>query len=471
MQQQFWSLRRFVGTDPRTQATWLPTRLIPITGQKLSYNVCNMRLIKIVQMKKDCASWGMAIRIARTIALVAVMLIATLAQAQAGDSLRSLYDQNRFFELRDAVRNQNAPPLYLGAVASAFNDSKSAEKYLGRAIRQEPGSDNAFEAHGQLANLYARLGRNREVVQQLDQMLAIKPNSSDVQNMRPLFAAFSRYPELSVGKKHETKVSGATVNKEWLTIPAVVHGKAVNWIVDSGANFSVISESEAQMLGLSIGSEKAVVHDANGGSATVRTAVVDRLSIGEMEIRNVPFMVIPDSQPPMSDLPPGKRAILGFTLLSALKAISWTSDGIFEIGFHSGPNENKQTNLWFDGLSPVTRVRFQDRGLDFALDTGNGAGTQLWSRFSEDYASLLKEHGMKSTRSVTQMGGLQEREIVSLLELDLQVGGFDTVLKPAQVFAKPVGNDSRYGLLGLDLLVQAHKVRIDFRSMTISLFQ
>ncbi|MGD1106864.1 MAG: aspartyl protease family protein [Terracidiphilus sp.] len=411
----------------------------------------------------------MATRITRTIALIPVLLIAALANAQTGDSLRSLYDQHRYFELRDAIKDQNAPPLYLGAVASAFNDTKRAEKYLNRVIKLEPASDDAYEAHGQLAYLYARLGRNREVVQQFDRMLAMRPNSPDVQNMRPLFAGFSRYPDQSLGKKHSTKVSGATVSKDGLTIPVSIHGKALHWGVDTGANISVISEAEAQMLGLSISDEKAKFNDNNGGSVMVRTTVVDRLSIGEVEVRNVPFTVIPDSQPPFNDMPPGTRAILGFTFLSALKAISWTSDGIFEIGFNSGPNENKQADIWFDELSPVTRVRFQNRDLDFVFDTGNGAETQLWSRFSTDYASLLKDHGTKSTRKVTQMGGSQERDIVSLPELELQVGGFDTVLKPAEVFSKPVGNDSRYGLLGMDLLAQARKVKVDFRSMTVRL--
>jgi clan AA aspartic protease (TIGR02281 family) len=411
----------------------------------------------------------MAVRIARTIALIPVLLIAVLANAQAGDTLQSLYNQHRYFELRDAIKGRNAPPLYVGAVAAAFNDTKRAEKFLNRVIRQKPDSDDAYEAHGQLAYLYARLGRNREVVQQFDRMLAIKPNSLDVQNMRPLFTGFSRYPDQSLGKKHSTKVSGATVSREWLTIPVSIHGKALDWVVDTGANMSAISEAEARMLGLPIGGEQADFHDANGGSATMRTTVVDNLRIGEVEIRNVPFTVMSDSQPPFNDMQPGTRAILGFTFLSALKAISWTSDGTFEIGFKSGASENKKTNLWLDGLSPVTRVRFENEDLDFAFDTGDGAGTQLWSRFSEDYASLLKDHGTKSTRKVTQMGGSQVRDIVSLPELQLQVGGFETVLKPAEVFSKPVGNDSRYGLLGMDLLVQAREVRVDFRSMTVEL--
>jgi hypothetical protein len=160
-----------------------------------------MPLMKMVQVNRNCASWGLATWTTRSIALFAVLFVAALTHAQAGYSLRSLYDQHCYFELRDAIKDQNAPPLYLGTV--------------------------------------------------------------------------------------------------------------------------------------------------------------------------------PDSQPPMNDLPPGNRAILGFTFLSALKTIGWTSDGVFEIGFHSGLNENKQTNLWFDGLTPVTRVRFQNRDLDFVFDTGDGAGTQL----------------------------------------------------------------------------------------------
>jgi tetratricopeptide (TPR) repeat protein len=392
-----------------------------------------------------------------------------VVSAQDSGSLQSLYDQHRWFELRDAIKDQKAPPLYLGAVATAFNDTKSAERYLNRIIKLDPKSENAYEAYGLLANLYTRLGRNHEVVQQLDRMLAIKPNSPDVHNMRPLFAGFSRYPDLSFGKKHSSKVSGGTVSKEWLTIPVSIHGKSLNWGIDSGMNISTISESEARMLGLSIGDEKVQVNDTNGGNVTIRTTVVDRLSIGKMEIRNVPFMVIPDSQPPYNDMAPGTRGILGFTFLYALKTISWTSDGIFEIGLPSASKESGQANLWFDGLSPVTRVRFQNRDLDFALDTGDGEVTQLWSRFSKDYAALLKEQGTKSTRKVTEMGGSQERDIIALPELQLRVGGFDTVLKPAQVFSKPVGNDSRYGLLGLDLLTQARKVRVDFRSMSVQL--
>ena len=39
------------------------------------------------------------------------------------------------------------------------------------------------------------------------------------------------------------------------------------------------------------------------------------------------------------------------------------------------------------------------------------------------------------------------------------------MLRPAQLFAKPVGNDYEHGLLGMDVYSQAREIVIDFRKM------
>ena len=75
----------------------------------------------------------------------ALILVAVAAVADQTD-LKSLYDEHRWFELRDAIQSQNAPPLYKGAVASAFNDTKAAEKYFNEVIRLSPISATAGDA-------------------------------------------------------------------------------------------------------------------------------------------------------------------------------------------------------------------------------------------------------------------------------------------------------------------------------------
>jgi hypothetical protein len=62
--------------------------------------------------------------------LVAMLVFSALATASGKSELKLLYDQHRWFDLREAMKRneQNVPELYLGAVASAFNNREDAEK-------------------------------------------------------------------------------------------------------------------------------------------------------------------------------------------------------------------------------------------------------------------------------------------------------------------------------------------------------
>ena len=91
----------------------------------------------------------------------------------------------------------------------------------------------------------------------------------------------------------------------------------------------------------------------------------------------------------MDGVPPGNRGLVGFPVALALQAIGWKSDGTFEIGFSTHNPPDTVGNLFFDGLNPVTRVKFAGRELDFIPDTGNQAGTELWHRFANDFPGLV----------------------------------------------------------------------------------
>ena len=382
-----------------------------------------------------------------------------------------MYDAHRWFDLRDAVRGKNVPPLYLGAVAAAFNNVEDAEKYLNRAIRHASTPEEANEAREVLANLYMLHGRRREAVRQFDEILRAKPGRPDVQNARAILSALGRNQDQSIVYRHRASF-GCMVSDRGFIMPLSINGKTVNWSLDTGFNFtSSASESEARMLGLTIQDASALAEDLAGGSIGVRTATAERLVIGGMEIRNVPMLVFPDSQPPWNSLPPGKRGAVGLPIAIALQTLRWTANGRCEssIPTKTKRNGSGEMNLCFDGLTPLTRVQFGDKLLDFILDTGNQAGTQLWARFAEDFAALVREGGSKGTKRITQIGGGNDREIVILPEVRFRVGGLETALRPANIFSKPVGNDLQHGNLGLDVLTQANEVSIDFRSMSIAL--
>jgi hypothetical protein len=114
----------------------------------------------------------------------------------------------------------------------------------------------------------------------------------------------------------------------------------------------------------------------------------------------------------------------------------------------------------------VIRAQFNGAPLELVLDTGNQGGTQLWERFARDFPRVVSERH-KSTKSVEQIGGSAERQIIVLQRIGLRISGFDGMLQPANVFSKPVGNDFQHGNLGLDVLSQAAEVSIDFRTMSV----
>jgi len=220
------------------------------------------------------------------------------------------------------------------------------------------------------------------------------------------------------------------------------------------------------VAGLAVHSASARANDGAGGSTTVRTTVAERLVIGGTEIRNVPMLVFPDSQPPWNDLEQGAKGIIGLPVALALGTIHWTSSGSCRTGPSSVGRAGDTGNLVFDGTTPLTRVNVAGRSLEFALDTGNVAGSQLWERFGRDFPMLLEHEGRGS---VEPIGGSTDRDVVVLSRVQLQVGGFDTLLEPANVFSRPVGDDRLYGNLGTDLLSQASAVTIDFERMALTL--
>lgn len=384
--------------------------------------------------------------------------------------LKSFYERHLWFELRQALARTKQPPdLYLGASAAAFNDLPQAEKSLHQVITQSPDSDSASDAHEFLGYIYARSGRYRDTVQQLDAMLKSQPDRADVQNVRAIFKFFSRHADQSIENLQPTPAHGS-VGKDGAMFPASVRGKTVHWALDTDLNLSAMSEAEAQWLGVPVDDFSAQAGDANGGTTKARTAVVDEIVIGGLRVKNVAFLILPDSQPPMSDAAQGQRGLIGLPVALALRAITWKSNGDFVLGHSADQTSPAEPNLCLDGLSPVTRVECEGKPTDFIFDTGNQAGTELWSRFATDFATVTAR-GKKGTMIETEIGGSTEREVIRLPELRLRVGGFDVLLESPPILSKPVGDDFHHGLLGMDALSQAREVRINFQAMTVQLLR
>ena len=405
-------------------------------------------------------------RFLNTAAAIVGFWSAAAAQSPDHTFLRQIYERHSWFELRDAVAGKTVPPLYSGAIASAFNRSADAERHLHRAVREASSADAATDAREALVNLYMRIGRSSDMIRVLDEALAAAPSRADFRNALQAFAAFRRLPD-QTARLGSSRPFSCAVRPDGVYLPAVVNGKPVEWLFDSAFSHSALTESEARMLGISVPGGTATAEDFAGGTTSVRTAMAERIGIADAELRNVPVLVFPDSQPPWNEHAPGKRGTIGLPVILALRSIRWTREQTCQVGFSPGRAAPRQVNLAFDGVTPVTRVHVSGKPIELVLDSGNQAGTQLWERFAREFPDVAVQ-GRKSSRRVSQIGGSVEREILAVPRILLRIGDFDGVLEPANIFSKPVGNDFQHGNLGVDVLSQAAEVSIDFQAMSLT---
>jgi predicted aspartyl protease len=402
--------------------------------------------------------------------LVACLMVLALTQTcLAADNdrpdLKSFYDAHRWFELRDSVAEGTAPVFYQGAVACAFNDLHRCEKKLAPVIKSFPQSDDAIEAHRLLASAYMRQGKYREAFAQVTALLALRPGDSDARDDLPLLAALREFPDQEAVRRRST-----TLRLQDAGLPISINGVQATYWFDTGADVSVLSESEAKHFGLRVLAVPIKVGGVTGAQADSRVAVADELSIGSNRLRHVAFLVFSDDQPPFNQSPPGSRGLVGIPVLLALQRFVWGADRKFEIGSKSSIQSAPHADLCFDGHHPVAQIQFENRSLALTLDTG-ATNTDLYPPFAAAFPDLIRTAAKTDSYKTEGVGGAKNMDAATLSSLHFSIGGFPVVLSPAAVLLTHTTETSKffYGNLGIDLLQQAHKTAFDFKAMTLSL--
>jgi predicted aspartyl protease len=384
-------------------------------------------------------------------------------------SLQSLFRQHCWFELRAAGKAGRLPLFYKGAVEANFNEVELAENDLHDFIKAHPHSAEAYQAHQLLADLYVRTGKYQSVVNEAKEMLALRPSDKDVADTLSLFAPLESVPDQGITQAAASTVT-ASLEDGNVYLPVTVNGVSANYVADSGANLSTISQSEATRLQLEILTTDAKLQGITGQKINFSLAVAHEIRLGTATLKNVVFIVVADTQEPFVELPAGKRAILGLPVLLALKTISWKPDGEFSFGEPVLATGTNAPNLCFDGNFVATRVNVSGSSIYMILDTG-ATHTVLWPKFAKHFSHLILTDGKSESHKMTGVDGTKNIESVVIPSLHVEVGGFPVELKPAHVLLQTTTGPSDYygGNLGIDLLKEGHKITLDFSSMMLVL--
>ena len=392
----------------------------------------------------------------------------------AGDigQLQQLADDKRFFELRRDLQQPGwtaAQTLFYRAlIASRFGDEAEGVELLQKVVATNPNPAIARKTHEEMASAFARLGRYKEAAQAWGEALLLTPGTDPEregnENTRVLMTALSDVAP-------ETAELGGDVDLGSWDAPVQVNGENGQWIFDTGADISTMTETEAKRMGLSIRETTAYVNGATEKRNTLNLAVASDVRLGAAHIHNVVFLVLADRALYIAPLHYQITEILGIPALRALNRVEISNAGIIHVHPHQRvqphqPLPQGTANLFFDDASPIVEVDHDQHHLQMFLDTGAN-DTLLYPSFREALGRQEKSRLRTKREKVAGAGGVIQRktEVVPLLRIEILGKAID-LKKLSLLSAAQVGNGRyRDGVIGMDALRGGFQ--LDFDAMRL----
>ncbi len=185
-----------------------------------------------------------------------------------------------------------------------------------------------------------------------------------------------------------------------------VNGVQGPWLLDTGANMSVVSASFAKRLGLTllpgVGQTQAGL---TGIENPIRIAMLPTLNLGGATLHNVVLMVLDDANLKVGF---GKHsyqinAILGYPVFQSLGTITFLHIGEFIAGDAQFQHQSG-SHMYLKGLTPVIECRVDDVNIPFSFDTG-ASGSVFFARYYDRFHTNSRTW-IKAENKSSGAGGL-----------------------------------------------------------------
>ena len=253
-----------------------------------------------------------------------------------------------------------------------------------------------------------------------------------------------------------------------ITADLTAHNLTTPWILDTGANFSVVSETFAHQLGLTLSTGIAHTQGATGAENPFHAAILDTLTIGTATVHNVVLLVLPDANLTIrtsKKKPYVLPAILGYPVFQALGIIRFTHNHHFLAGptlpLTGDSSPIYPSPIYMEKLNILFSCRTHDHPRPFLFDSGANASTFFVPYAREFAADLL--HEQQGTRNGYGAGGTSTDQVYVLDHADIELANRIVDLQHIAVFKNPQNTlaDEYEGALGRDLINSLDSLTLD----------
>jgi len=380
-----------------------------------------------------------------------------------------------YYEKHNVALAKSHQMYYKAIIHNVFNNAEESNKAIELLLKEDLSvlDDTLMNEIYKIkifnhVNLYeyADAASASKFVQENYSNLNDSVQLENLANEYKIWNALAGAPKQQIVKAEDVRIPMNRDKVGLFNIDVDINTITKNFIFDTGANFSVISKSLAEKMGIEIIDVDFFVTAATGKKVKSSLAIIDKLSIQGLVCRNAVFLVFDDEYISFPQIDYYVNGIIGFPIIEALDEIRINKEN--EITVPIEPKQYTYQNFALDGLMPIIAVKYENDTLIMHFDTG-AASTTLYSPFYDKYKDEITQKYELQKFSSASASGAVEFEGYIVDSIILSVANSSATLQNLQLHKDRIGNKSSnfHGNFGQDYIKQFDEMIISFKSSSL----
>lgn len=412
----------------------------------------------------------------KTAALFAatVILLALPAPTTDAESLYSLLNKKQYIELErkltTAHLSEPDAAFFRGVLANRKNriqESIQLLEPLAKRLGLELQSQQEMETLRTLADDYCKIFDYAKAEEAFSKVLLRYSDSLSQKQRRSISDRLEEMRILRDAPRQTAELNGGFTlafsrnQMGLLEIPVDANRHSESWVLDTGANTSVVTETTARRIGIQLLEGIAHTSDISGLPVTYRIGILPELKIGTAVLHNVELPVTSDKNLNFGGIQ--LQGIVGFPVQAALQRITFAPD---HIAFNADSENDPGSEMFMEEQTPIVSAQIDSTVRLFSLDTG-ATGSMFSVRLYNALASKLAA-SKRRKMDINGAGGTHLVQGYDIKNFQLQIGGQRAALAKASILAEFTQSslDDFFGNIGQDVLGSFKSYTIDFSKMS-----
>lgn len=387
---------------------------------------------------------------------------------------KSYFKLRKYFEANKDSLSKTDKLYFQSIIYKVFNKPKLSNNTIEKLLKYKTQLNDTL-----LNKIYnSKLSNNinlfeykiaAETSKYIQQNFIHLTDSSDVEMLKNelnIWNALSNTPKQEVIKSKDENIIMKKDKVGLFNIDISTNNTKLNFIFDTGANFSVIKKSMVEKLNFQYIKANFYATAATGKKVNCDIAIAKKIVIGNITLKNVVFLVLEDkdfSFPQINYFPNGA---IGFPVIEALDEIRINKKN--EIFVPQKPIAYTSNNFALNELMPIIACEYKGDLLRFNFDTG-ASRTSLYPLFYEEYNSYIKQNYTQTEFTTASAGGKKTFKGYKIDSLHLKVANSSATIKNIILHIDNIGGKKSnfHGNFGQDYIKQFDQMILSFKHASV----